>query len=111
MGFLSKLFGGGANNVDAGKLIKDGALLIDARSPQEFSGGHIEGAVNIPHNVIARIIHTKTSDKKRAIVVYCQSGGRSAMAVTALKRAGYALAENGGTIDALRRQLGNPSHG
>jgi rhodanese-related sulfurtransferase len=106
MGFFSNLFGGGASKADLSQLIEDGALLIDARSPQEYAGGHIEGAVNIPHNVIAQTIHTKTSDKKRAIVVYCQSGGRSAMAVTALKRAGYALVENGGAIDMLRRQLG-----
>jgi rhodanese-related sulfurtransferase len=110
MGFLSKLFGGGASKADVGQMVKNGALLIDARSPQEFAGGHIEGSINIPHNVIAQTIHTKTTDKTKSIVVYCQSGMRSAMAVSALKRAGYALAENGGAIGALRRQLGNGPH-
>jgi phage shock protein E len=105
MGLLSILFGGRANKADLPQLIKDGALLIDARSSQEFAGGHIEGAVNIPHNVMAQTIHTQTTDKNRSIVIYCHSGMRSAMAVAALKRAGYAVVENGGGIEKLRRQL------
>lgn len=106
MGFLSNLFSGGASKADLPQLIKDGALLIDARGPQEFAGGHIEKAVNIPHNMIAQKISEHAGDKSRSIVVYCHSGGRSAMAVHALKKAGYTQVENGGGIQMLSRQLG-----
>ncbi|MDF7801902.1 rhodanese-like domain-containing protein [Pontiellaceae bacterium B1224] len=106
MGFLSSLFGGGANKADLPQLIKDGALLIDARGPQEFAGGHIEKAVNIPHNIIAHKIGEHAADKYRPIVIYCHSGARSAMAVHALKKAGYTQVENGGGIHKLSRKLG-----
>lgn len=106
MGFLANLFSGGASKADLPQLIKDGALLIDARGPQEFSGGHIEKAVNIPHNMITHKIGEHAAEKSRPIVVYCHSGGRSAMAVNALKKAGYTQVENGGGMQMLSRQLG-----
>ncbi len=104
MGLLSKLFGG-STKTDLPAMMRDGALLIDARSPPEFQGGSIEGAINLPHDIIGTKISTIESDKNRPIVIYCQSGGRSAMAVHALKKAGYTHVENGGAIEALTRQL------
>lgn len=106
MGFLSNLFSGGADKANLPQLIQDGALLIDARGPQEFAGGHIENAVNIPHDRIAQKIGDHEADKSRSIVVYCHSGARSAMAVRALKKTGYTQVENGGGIHALNRRLG-----
>lgn len=106
MGFWSDLLTGGASKADLPQLIKDGALLIDARSPQEFSGRHIAGSINIPHNLCALKIGEHETNKDRSIVVYCQSGGRSFMAVKALRKAGYTSVENGGSIDMLQRQLG-----
>jgi phage shock protein E len=103
MGLFSTLFGG--RNADLPAMIRGGALLIDARTPAEFRSGHIEGAVNLPHNVIGTHISQIEADQSRPIVVYCQSGGRSAMAVGALKRAGYNTVENGGAIARLKRQL------
>lgn len=105
MGFLSNLFTGGASKADLPQLIKDGALLIDARGPQEFSGGHITGAVNIPHNIISHKIEDYAADKSRSIIVYCHSGARSGMAVRSLHKAGYTQVENGGSIGMLSRQL------
>ncbi|MCD8541251.1 MAG: rhodanese-like domain-containing protein [Aliarcobacter cryaerophilus] len=45
-GFLKKLFGG--NSVDYKELVKNGAQIIDVRTPAEFNGGHVKGAKNIP---------------------------------------------------------------
>lgn len=105
MGLLSKLFGGGAEKVDFIELINNGALLIDARTEVEFSGGHIEGAINIPHNIIGQKIGAHENNLERPIVVYCQSGGRSAMAAGALKKAGYKNVADGGGIQALQNEL------
>ena len=44
---LKKIFGIG-EQPDFAKLIKNGAILIDVRSKQEFNFGHIHGAINIP---------------------------------------------------------------
>ena len=46
MSLLKKLFGG--TSVDFATLVKQGAMIIDVRSPAEFKGGHVKGAVNMP---------------------------------------------------------------
>lgn len=64
-------------------------LLLDVRRPDEFASGHIPGAVNVPHTEIgARIGDLGPSD--RHVVVYCQSGRRSAIAESVLREAGFA---------------------
>lgn len=53
-------------------------LLIDVRTPEEFAGGHIEGAVNIPVEALASRL-SKIPDGQ-PVIVYCRSGSRSATA-------------------------------
>lgn len=64
-------------------------LILDVRTPDEFRDGHIKGAVNIPHSVLAFRLEQikKYTDKK--ILVYCQSGGRSPIAVRILEQNGF----------------------
>ncbi|MFM2145975.1 MAG: hypothetical protein RL732_811, partial [Bacteroidota bacterium] len=47
MNFFKKLFSS-TPPVDFAGLVKGGAMIIDVRTPDEFRGGHIKGAVNIP---------------------------------------------------------------
>lgn len=68
-------------------LVKKGALLVDVRTPEEFAGGHIDGAVNIPIDDLDARKGELPKDKD--IVVYCRSGGRSARAKNLLAQAGY----------------------
>jgi rhodanese-related sulfurtransferase len=63
-------------------------ILVDVRSPAEFSEGHIPTAVNIPVAAIAKQV--PTTDKAALIIVYCRSGARSAMAKKTLDDLGYA---------------------
>ncbi len=102
---FSLLSGGGAEKADLPALIRQGALLIDARSPAEFSSGTIPGSINLPHMETALRIGSIERNKERPIVVYCHSGIRSAMAVSMLKKEGYTCVVNGGGIRKLRRQL------
>jgi len=106
MGILANLlFGGGADkDVDIPALIKDGALLIDVRTAQEFSAGHIEGAINIPYNVINR--ETGNHAKDKSIIVYCHTGARSAAAKRSLIGAGYTTVVNGGSLHRMHKILG-----
>ncbi|HNU56231.1 MAG TPA: rhodanese-like domain-containing protein [Flavobacteriales bacterium] len=87
------LFGLGGPKVDLGQKIKEGAQIIDVRTPDEFRGGHVKGAVNIPldrlHGQLGKI------DKSKAVITCCRSGARSGMAADLLKNAGYE-AYNGG---------------
>jgi len=62
---------------DPVQLVADGALLLDVRTPGEFADGHVQGALNVPVQVLeSRIAEL---DPARPVVVYCRSGNRSAM--------------------------------
>lgn len=61
--------------------------LIDVRTPEEFSGGHIPGAVNISVESLPVRLDEVPADKP--IVVYCRTGNRSATAATILVENGY----------------------
>lgn len=69
--------------------IKQGAILLDVRSKQEFAEGHIQGAINIPEHEIDKIVEKKIPNKKQLILIYCQSGVRSRSAYVKMKRKGY----------------------
>jgi rhodanese-related sulfurtransferase len=77
---------------DARALVKDGASLLDVRSPEEYSAGHIDGAVNIPVGELSQRLGELPRD--RGVVVYCQSGMRSARAASVLREAGFSNVHN-----------------
>lgn len=89
------LFRGAAaiSGAEAKKLVKEGALLVDVRSPAEFAQGNIKGSKNIPLQELPKRLKD-FGPANRTIVVCCQSGMRSSMAARALKRAGYARVFN-----------------
>jgi rhodanese-related sulfurtransferase len=82
---------------DARALVAGGAMLVDVRSPGEFSGGHIEGSLSIPIQELAGRMG-ELGDKSGQIVVYCQSGGRSAMAKRLLESNGFTNVHDMGGI-------------
>ena len=49
---------------DALEKLKDGALVIDARSPGEFNSGHLAKAINIPVDEIEMALPKRVKDKK-----------------------------------------------
>lgn len=63
------------------------AQLIDVREPNEFEGGHILGARNIPLSQLKNRLREIRPDKP--VYLYCQSGMRSGRAATMLYRKGY----------------------
>lgn len=79
-------------------LVKDGALLLDVRSPGEFSEGHLPGAVNVPVQELEASLASLSPDKARPIVVYCRSGMRSAKARKVLLSAGFTRVEDLGGL-------------
>jgi rhodanese-related sulfurtransferase len=76
------------SGTEARALVAAGAILVDVRSPGEFSGGHIEDAINIPIGELSGRL-ADLGDETGEIVVYCQSGARSAMAKRLLERKGF----------------------
>jgi len=69
-------------------LVAEGARLVDVRSPEEFATGCIEGAVNIPVGQLDGRI-ADLGPKTGTIVLYCQTGVRSARAAAHLHKLGY----------------------
>ena len=51
-------------------------IILDVRTEDEFSSGHIEGAVLIPDYEIAERAEAELPDKDMLILVYCRSGTR-----------------------------------
>lgn len=75
----------------------EGAVLLDVRTPQEYQQGHIPHSVNVPLQELGRVSEV-VPDADTPLFVYCQSGGRSAQAASALQRAGYTAVKNIGGI-------------
>jgi phage shock protein E len=94
MGILSSLFGS-SDNTALIEMLKKGAFLVDVRTPAEFSGGSVKGAVNIPLDQISSQLGKFKG--KENIVVFCRSGGRSSQAKGFLNNNGFSNVVNGGT--------------
>ena len=79
---------------------EDEFVIIDARTEEEFSEGHIEGAILIPEYEIAERAEKEIPEKDTLILVYCRSGRRSKIASDVLVQLGYTnVKEFGGIID------------
>jgi len=74
---------------DALAYLKNGALVIDVRSPGEFNSGHLPTAINIPLDEIETALPRRVKDKNQVLLLHCQSGMRSGMAKQKLKSVGY----------------------
>ncbi len=70
------------------ELQRDGAQLIDVREPYEREAGRIPG--DSAHIEMDELTERADSiDRDRAVVFYCRTGSRSAMAAQAFRAAGY----------------------
>jgi rhodanese-related sulfurtransferase len=68
---------------------KEKAVLLDVRDPNEYSAGHLPGAINVSRGTLEFNVWDKVSDKNAKIYVYCKTAGRSALATKTLNELGY----------------------
>jgi len=94
--FLPTLIGR-ISTKDALAHLRNGALVIDVRSPGEFSSGHLPGAINLPLDEIETILPRCIKDRGQVLLLHCHSGMRSGMAKKKLRILGYAHAFNLGS--------------
>ena len=86
--FLNR--GRGRLSVDAlAAKIREGAVVLDVRSKEEFDAGHLDRAIHIPLENVEIEIGNHVKDSNTVLFCHCQSGMRSAVAVGKLKRMGY----------------------
>lgn len=74
--------------------------IIDVRTPEEFSAGHVQGSLNIPLQDIPYQVQ-KIKQMEQPLVLCCASGNRSGQAAVFLKNQGIDC-ENGGSWLDLR---------
>jgi len=83
---------GGLVNIEAievVKLINNDAVVIDLRSVDTFSKGHIVNARNIPSDELEAKMSNLEAMKSKSVVAVCDTGTSSTKAVTALRAAGF----------------------
>ena len=80
--------------LDAGAAV----TLLDVRTEDEFASGHIPGAVCLPLQALPARAAAVLPDKEAEILVYCQSGRRSASAAARLLKMGYSNVSDFGGI-------------
>ncbi|OHW61782.1 thiosulfate sulfurtransferase PspE precursor [Andreesenia angusta] len=73
-------------------------ILLDVRSPGEYQVGHIPGSSNVPVQFVADTMNQNNIQLDKTLVLYCQSGARSAQACQILRNLGYTAVYNFGGI-------------
>ena len=75
------------------EILKSDVQLVDVRTAQEYSEGHIPGAMNIDVNAPDFEEKIKALDKNENVAIYCRSGRRSKMAANKMTEAGFKVIE------------------
>jgi phage shock protein E len=92
-----------ASATDLKAMLARGAQIVDVRTRAEFGSGAHPKAKNIPLDQLeARL---KELDRSRPVLVCCESGSRSALAVSLLKKAGFSDAANLGSWRRIQSLL------
>ena len=101
---------------EAAKMMRGDVLIVDVRDPSEVEkSGRIKGAVNVSRGMLEfradpeSPYHDKNFAKDKTVILYCASGGRSALSGKTLKEMGYDKvfnlggfkdwADSGGSVD------------
>jgi rhodanese-related sulfurtransferase len=100
---IKKIFGMGPK-IDLAELVKEGAIILDVRSKNEFASGHIKNAMNISVDSLTSNL-AKLKDKNQPIITCCASGMRSSAAKSILKSNGYTNVHNGGAWSSLQQKI------
>ena len=90
------------SSADAAALMEseENYIILDVRTPEEFSGGHIPNAINIPNESIGTDEIPQLPQKDQLILVYCRSGNRSKQASEKLAALGYTNIREFGGINS-----------
>ncbi len=92
LSFLNKP---GKSQASLSEVLKQGAIILDVRSPLEYASGHIKGSRNIPLDTLKEHLE-EIRDYSKQVITVCQSGMRSETARSFLESHGI-TAYNGGS--------------
>ena len=90
---------------EAAQLQAKGALIVDVRdAPELQASGKVKGALHVSRGMLEfkadprSPYHDQAFDPNKTVILYCASGGRSALAGKALKDMGYGQVYNVGAF-------------
>lgn len=83
--------------------VEENGVIVDVRSRQEFSRGHIPMAINVPLEKIEQGI--MNLPKNRTYIVYCENGGASMMAAKLMTQKGYRIINTVGGLAQYPKEL------
>jgi rhodanese-related sulfurtransferase len=69
-------------------------VLVDVREDNEWTKGHLPGAVHLGKGIIERDIEQRVPDPGAKVILYCGGGFRSALAADNLQKMGYTNVES-----------------
>jgi phage shock protein E len=87
----------------ARELIKKGAVILDVRTEAEFQARSIAGVTNVPLDRFEKTLPKLATDKGQPVLLHCQSGARSGMAVKTAEGLGYTNVHNLGSFERARK--------
>ena len=76
--------------IDAGEKM----MVVDVREDNEWSQGHISGAIHLGRGIIERDIEARVPDTNAKLILYCGGGFRSALVADNLQKMGYTNVES-----------------
>ncbi|MBC8238176.1 MAG: rhodanese-like domain-containing protein [Helicobacteraceae bacterium] len=75
--------------LQAREAVKNGALIVDVRTPKEFQMEHVDGAINLP---IEEIMQNRVNlPKNKELILYCRTGSRRSASAQVLQRKGWTV--------------------
>jgi phage shock protein E len=66
-----------------------GLVVLDVRTADEFAAGHVPGARNVSHDLLASRLGELAGARDKQVVLYCRSGRRTLLAEDVLRKAGF----------------------
>jgi phage shock protein E len=98
---------GQISSKEATEYLKNGAMVIDVRSANEFDSGHIMQASNIPLDRIQMMALSVIRDRDKVLLLHCSTGVRSNLAKKKLVDMGFKNTFNLGSYDRARKIITN----
>ncbi len=80
-------------------------VILDVRTPSEFSSAHLKGAINIDVLNSDFKDQVQKLDKNRTYKLYCRSGNRSGQALQLMRSLGFKNVENHGSLQQAKKSL------
>ena len=95
----------------AAEMQRQSSPIVDVRENDEWSAGHIAGAIHIPLSEISTRLNELETYKNSPIIMQCRSGARSAKAADVLVKAGFSRVFNlTGGLNAWQKENLNLQH-